>query len=177
MAAFVKVPGLSGLDVKKITSAFKGSVKASDVLLGTAAGMVISQLVAAYANKKATADNVWGKLGNYAGPVGAVAAGVLAFAAQGGKGGAAGHLVGAVSGGVIPVVAAKIGEKAAEAFKLEGYVMAPMGRMGMIMPDASYGMILPDPAYGTLGESTREYQLSALRSWSDQNGEVEEYMA
>lgn len=174
MSAFVKVPGLSGL--KDISKSFSGKVEPLDVLVGVGLGMVSSQLIAGYAAKKARDDakSVWAKLGTYAGPLGAVAVGAALFAAQGGKGRAAGHFVGAVGGGVVPVVAAKVGEKAAEALKLNGYVMAPMG---MILPDAAYGMILPDAAYGASDEASREYQLADLQAYSMANGETEDYMA
>lgn len=172
MSAYVSIPGFTGL--KDITKSFANSVKPVDVLVGALAGMVVGPLFASFVAKRATADNIWGKLGAYASPLGSIATGAVLFAAQKGKGRAAGHFVGAVGGGVVPLVATKVGNAAAGALKMEGYVMAPMG---MILPDSAYGMILPDAAYGAATESSREYQMRDLQAYSMANGEVEEYMA
>lgn len=170
MTAFVNVPGLSGL--KDAAHAFKESVNPFDVLVGVGVGLVagavgkqlfdakIAKTVNAAGAVSGFVDASQG-VGRYASQYAAQLAGALAglglFAAQKGNKRGAGHLVGAVGGAVLPLVANEVTKRVLPMLPggLHGYVMNPYGMIandpsyGMIANDPSYGMIANDPAYGT----------------------------
>lgn len=178
MANYVSLNGL-----KDAANAFKEKVGAVDVLVGVGLGMVVGSLAKGFLLARASKPDAaeWlKKLAPYGDVLGGSGAGLALFLAQKGNKRAAGHLVGAVGGAVIPRIASVVGEKAATALKLQGYgayVLAPVngyGRhMGMIVPDAAYGMIVPDASFG---EASREYQLAQLAAFSEQNSEDDEYV-
>lgn len=171
---FVDAP-LAGL--KDAANVFKERVNGVDVVVGALAGMVAGGLFKGFLKSGKVSNATLLKVEPYSAELGSLAAGLLLFAAQNGRGRAPGHLVGAVASAVVPYVSNKVGDVAAKSLGVQfnGYVLAPLNGYGMIVPDASYGMIVPDASYGLApnDDSPSEYQMASLSAYSEAIGEEE----
>lgn len=166
--ALVSLDGLSDT-VKKGAKAFKESVKPVDVITGAVAYKVLGPLAQKYAISKLAAYFPTATF--LARPdVQSVLQGILVggglYLGQGGKGRAAGHLVGAVGLPVVEIVSGKL----AGILPVSGLV--EYDGYGILTQDGSYGILTQDASYGAeaYGEPT-EYGMAELSAYSHQNSE------
>lgn len=166
--ALVSLDGI-GDTFKNGAKAFKDSVKPVDVITGAIAYKVLGPLAQKY---------IIGKVASYfpsatflsRPDVQSVLQGVVVggglFLAQGGKGRASGHLVGAIGAPVVDVVSGKL----AGMLPVSGLV--EYDGYGMLTQDGSYGILTQDGSYGAdaYGEPT-EYGMAELSAYSHQNSE------
>lgn len=156
--------------IKDATDSFKRNVAPIDVLSGAVAYKVLGPVAQKYLVSKLAGyvPSVWGRPEVAKVTQGLLIGGAL-FLAQGGKGRAAGHLVGAVG---LPVVEIA-GEKLAAVLPLQGLV--EYDGYGILTQDGSYGILTQDGSYGAdaYGEPT-EYGMAELSAYSHQNAEGDE---
>lgn len=140
--------------VMKMKTAFKARVDPWDVLVGAIAAQTVGKAIGGIVRKHLTkdgapaADSLKGKLVTYSDELGGIVTGGVLFVAQKGQGRAAGHLVGAVGGALLPPVTTFLTAKAVE-YKLPGF-----------------GELLPIN-YGNYGELVAMGELKAMGDFSD----------
>lgn len=153
--AFADFGGIKD-SLNKMTSAFKAKVDPMDVLWGAIAAQVGGKAVGSMIRKQLTkeppaAGSLKEKLVAYSDEIGGLAIGAGLFVAQKGQGRAAGHLVGAAAGALLPPVTTYLTAKLAEA-KVPGF--------GELMPIN----------YGSYGELVAMGELRAMGDFSDFSG-------
>ncbi len=148
--SFASFAGLKD-SVMKMKSAFKARVDPMDVLVGAIAAQTVGKALGGIINAQAdkmSAGSVKDNLQKYAVELGGIATGVVLFAAQKGQGRAAGHLVGAVGGALLPPVSSYLTAKAVE-LKLPGFgELVPLHYSGSYGELVAMGELKPLPGMG-----------------------------